>query len=166
MTHRQSQDIGTSSVNAGSGRSMTIGQIARLAGLSPRAVRFYESKGLLPPAQRTASGYRLYAEHDLELLRLVAQLRRAGLSLADVREVIRLREYGVPPPDRVIALLEARIAAFDRELDSLHDARGRLVELLQRAHLGAGIGKEVRLCRLVAATSANAIAASGPASEV
>ena len=165
MTQRQSQQTGAGEANAGSGRSMTIGQIARLAGLSPRAVRFYESEGLLPPAQRTASGYRLYAEHDLELLRLVAQLRRAGLSLADVREVIRLREYGVPPPDRVIALLEARIAEVDRGLDSLHEARLRLVDVLHQARSGLSDGADVRLCRLVAATSANTIPASGPVAE-
>ena len=131
---------------------MTIGQVARHVGLSPRAVRFYEAEGILPRAQRTASGYRLYAERELELLRLVAQLRRVGLSLADVREVIRLRERGVPPTHRVIALLEARIADLDRELDSLHEARGRLVDVLHRVRFGLSGGAEVRLCRLVPVT--------------
>jgi DNA-binding transcriptional MerR regulator len=89
---------------------MTIGRVARLAGLSPRAVRFYEAEGLLPRAPRTVSGYRIYSERELDLLRLVVELRRVGLSVADVREVIRQREHGVPPPDRVVALLEARIS--------------------------------------------------------
>jgi MerR family transcriptional regulator, copper efflux regulator len=140
---------------------MTVGQVARRAGLSPRAVRFYEAEGLLPPAQRTASGYRHYADHELELLRFVRQLRSVGLSLADVREVIRIREHGVPAPGRVITMLEARIAVLDRELESLPEARGRLVEVLHRAHLVVGGSEEVRLCRLVGAASANAIAASG-----
>jgi DNA-binding transcriptional MerR regulator len=128
---------------------MTIGRVARLAGLSPRAVRFYEAEGLLPRAPRTVSGYRIYSERELDLLRLVVELRQVGLSVADVREVIRLREHGVPPPDRVVALLEARISGLSRELTSLHEARRRLVELLHRARFGVGQGADVRLCQLV-----------------
>jgi DNA-binding transcriptional MerR regulator len=112
-------------------------------------VRFYEAEGLLPPAPRTISGYRIYSERELDLLRLIAELRRVGLGVADVREVIRLREHGVPPPDRVVALLEARISGLGRELASLHEARGRLVDLLHRARFGVGHGADVRLCQLV-----------------
>jgi MerR family transcriptional regulator, copper efflux regulator len=142
LTRRQSQQ-------------MTVGQVAKHAGLSPRAVRFYEAEGILPRARRSGSGYRVYTDQDLELLRLVAHLRRVGLSVTDVREVIRLRAHGVPPPDRVIALLETRIAGLDRELDSLKEARARLVDVLHRARIGVGGGEDVRLCRLVGATVAS-----------
>jgi DNA-binding transcriptional MerR regulator len=145
---------------------MRVGQVARRAGLSPRAVRFYEAEGLLPLAERTASGYRQYAEHEVEQLRLIAQLRRVGLSLADVREIIRLRQLGVPPADRVISLLEARIARLDRDLDSLHEARCRLVEVLHRTRFAVSGGGDVRLCRLVGATSANGIPTAEPLAEV
>jgi hypothetical protein len=80
---------------------------------------------------------------------LVVQLRRVGLSLAGVREVIRLREDGAPPRDRIIALVEARISGLDRELTSLHEARDVLVELLHRVRRGSGHGADVRLCQLV-----------------
>jgi DNA-binding transcriptional MerR regulator len=162
LTQRQSQGTVTSSANVID--RMTIGQVARHAGLSPRAVRFYEAEGILPHAQRTAGGYRLYAEHEVELLRFVAQLRHVGLSVADVRAIIRLREHGVPQLDRVIALLEARIAGLDRELDSLHDARARLVEVLHRARFGVQ-GGDVRLCQLVGATSASDVRTSIPLAE-
>jgi len=128
---------------------MTVGQVARHAGLSPRAVRFCEAEGVLPPVGRSTSGYRLYAEYDLDLLRLVAQLRRVGLTVADIREVVRMREWGVPPPDRIIALLEARVSGLDRDLDLLREERGRLAEVLQQAHFGLEHGVCVRLCRLV-----------------
>src|SRR5262245_48480233 len=107
LTQRQSQQ------NVDRGRRMTIGQVARRAGLSTRAVRFYEREAILPPAPRTTSGYRTYTEHDLELLSLIARLRAVGLGLADIREVVRLREHGVPPPERVIRLLEVRLAQLD-----------------------------------------------------
>jgi DNA-binding transcriptional MerR regulator len=128
---------------------MTVGEAARHAGLSPRAVRFYEAEGVLPPAGRSTSGYRLYAEYDLEMLRSVAQLRRVGLTVADIREVVRMRRCGVPPPDRIIVLLEARVAGLDRDLDLLREERGRLAAVLQQARFGLDHGVDVRLCRLV-----------------
>jgi MerR family copper efflux transcriptional regulator len=157
MTQRQSQQRAAGLANMMEGGGMTIGQVARRIGLSPRAVRFYEAEGVLPHAQRTVSGYRVYAEGDLELVRLVAQLRLVGLSVMDVRKVVRLREGGVPPPDRVIALLEARVSELDRDMDSLRETRGRLMEVLHRARSGIRCGSDVRLCRLVDASTTSQV---------
>jgi DNA-binding transcriptional MerR regulator len=143
------------------GRRMTIGQVARQTGLSPRAVRFYEAEGVLRPVGRSSSGYRLYADYELDLVRLVAQLRRVGLSVADVREVVRMRESGISPPDRIIALLEARVAGLDRNLELLQEARGSLVEVLHQARFGLEHGADVRLCRLVGARPISSHRASG-----
>jgi DNA-binding transcriptional MerR regulator len=129
---------------------MRVGEIARQAGVSPRAVRLYEAEGVLPAARRTASGYRSYTEQDLELLRFVARLRAVGLHLREIREVVHLRARGVPPPDRVIALLEGELAQVDRSLHLLQQKRHQLAAVLHQARSRAGHGQEVRLCRLVA----------------
>jgi hypothetical protein len=60
-----------------------------------------------------------------------------------------MRESGISPPDRVIALLEARVAGLDRKLEFLQEARGRLVNALRRARFGLERGADMRLCRLV-----------------
>ncbi len=72
-------------------QTFTVSQAAQRTGWSPRMLRYLESTGLVIPA-RSASGYRRYGEHDLELLRGVAELRRRfDVELDDVAFVVRLR---------------------------------------------------------------------------
>lgn len=67
---------------------MTIGEFARVSGLSPKALRLYDDLGLLPPARVDASsGYRFYTTDQLEHARLVSWLRRLGMPLARIRDV-------------------------------------------------------------------------------
>lgn len=66
---------------------MRIGELARRTGTSERSLRYYEEQGLLLPA-RTASGYRDYAESDVDVVRHVRMLLAAGLSTAFIKEVL------------------------------------------------------------------------------
>jgi MerR family copper efflux transcriptional regulator len=111
-------------------------------------VRFYEAVGVLPRPLRASSGYRTYTEDDLDLLRVVAGLRDVGCGLADIREVVHMRERGIPPPDRIIALLHARVSEVDRDISALRQQRGALAAVLERMHRG---GADVRLCRVIGA---------------
>src|SRR5688572_23092865 len=67
---------------------LTIGELAGRAGLPVKTVRFYSDEGLLPPAERTAAGYRLYTDHDLVRLDVIRTLREAGLDLDTIRRVL------------------------------------------------------------------------------
>ncbi len=67
---------------------MTIGVLGAKAGVQPRTIRFYEAKGLMPPPQRSQSGYRLYSEQDGQRLQLIRVARSLGLSIRDVRELM------------------------------------------------------------------------------
>jgi MerR family transcriptional regulator, copper efflux regulator len=71
---------------------LTIGQAARAAGVTRKAVRVYEAKGLLPAADRTIAGYRLYHEGDVELLPFIRRARTLGLHLDDIRRVLAIRQ--------------------------------------------------------------------------
>uniref|UniRef100_UPI003F556BB8 MerR family transcriptional regulator n=1 Tax=Streptomyces citrinus TaxID=3118173 RepID=UPI003F556BB8 len=64
---------------------MRIGDAAAAAGTTPRALRFYEERGLLPAPRRTASGQRVYVERDVARVRVVRELLSLGLTVADVR---------------------------------------------------------------------------------
>lgn len=68
---------------------MRIGEAARTAGLTPRALRYYEQQGLVTPG-RTASGHRDYDGRDVHRLHAVRRLLRAGLTIADVRGVVHV----------------------------------------------------------------------------
>ena len=71
---------------------MQIGQISRISGVSPKMIRYYESTGLLPDADRRASGYRDYGQHDVHRLRFLQRARELGFSTQEIRDLLRLWE--------------------------------------------------------------------------
>ncbi|SFO59364.1 DNA-binding transcriptional regulator, MerR family [Pseudonocardia ammonioxydans] len=114
-------------------QQLTIGPAARAAGLTRKAMRVYEAKGLLPEAERTTAGYRLYSPDDVELLTFIRRARTLGLHLDDIREVLAIRSGGIPPCATVRDLLDARIAELDSAVAELLALRTTLAETRQRA---------------------------------
>ena len=68
---------------------MTIGELAKRAGLPVKTIRFYSDEGLLPPSGRTDAGYRMYSERDLLRLDVIVTLRESGLDLATIGSILR-----------------------------------------------------------------------------
>jgi MerR family transcriptional regulator, copper efflux regulator len=89
---------------------LLIGDVAARSGISRKALRLYESRGILPRARRTASGYRVYSEEVLGLLEFVARSRRLGLTLSQIAEIAAERRNGSAPCAHVRALLERKAA--------------------------------------------------------
>ena len=110
---------------------MNIGQAASATGISAKMIRYYESIGLIGPATRTESGYRVYSEHDLHTLRFVRRARDLGFSVEQMHELLALwRDRGRARADvKRIALshvegLERKAAELQQMADSLrHLAR-------------------------------------------
>jgi len=69
---------------------VTIGDAARLSGVSAKMVRHYESLGLLPPVARTDSGYRQYSEPEVHTLRFIKRARNLGFSMEEIGELVGL----------------------------------------------------------------------------
>jgi len=69
---------------------LNISQAALAAGIHPKMVRYYESIGVMPPAQRTASGYRQYSQTDVHTLQFVRRARDLGFSLEDIQQLVSL----------------------------------------------------------------------------
>lgn len=112
---------------------MRIGELAGRAGLTVKALRFYESAGVLPAAARLPSGYRDYDEDALARLRLVKAAQAAGLTLAEIREIAVVREAGGPPCRHVTGLLDAHAAHLDRRIAELTALREEVRRLRDRA---------------------------------
>jgi MerR family transcriptional regulator, copper efflux regulator len=112
-------------------------------------VRLYEARGLLPPTERTSSGYRCYTEHDIQLLRFIRQARDLGLSLAEIRTIIGLRRGETPPGREVITLLQAHLDAIDHKISSLQHLREAMTGVLHAAAAHAGQGDLVPLCHII-----------------
>ncbi len=104
---------------------LTIGALARLTGIAAKTIRFYEEIGLLPPARRTANRYRRYGQADVNRLVLLRSIRLLGVSLTEAKPLIT----GTPDArcadvqQNLLALVDARLVALDRELADLHALR-------------------------------------------
>src|ERR1700724_2309133 len=111
---------------------MRIGEIAERAGLSTKALRYYERVGLTEEPTRTASGYRDYDPSVLDRLRFIRSAQAAGLTLGEIKGVIAFREQGSPPCGHVLELIEGRAADLDRRIAELRALRDALRALADR----------------------------------
>ncbi|MEM8533204.1 MAG: MerR family transcriptional regulator [Chloroflexota bacterium] len=71
---------------------MYIGEVAKKTGLSIKAIRLYEEKGLIPTPQRLGR-YRVYTEADIELLLIIKEVKRLGITLAQLRSMLPQEQY-------------------------------------------------------------------------
>jgi MerR family copper efflux transcriptional regulator len=108
---------------------LRIGEVSRASGVSVKAIRYYETLGLLHPSSRTEAGYRLYGHDALDRLRFVRQAQALGLGLKDIGQIIRIRDGGRAPCEHMQGLVAQQITAVDAKLEQLVDLRRRLVAL-------------------------------------
>lgn len=109
---------------------LKIGELAQRARVTAKAIRFYERKQVLPPAPRAANGYRIYGEDVVEMLRFVKQATGLGLTLAEIKDIIAIRQGGRPPCTHVHQLLCDKADELDRKLKDLVDVRRRIRQSL------------------------------------
>ncbi|WP_326565503.1 MerR family transcriptional regulator [Amycolatopsis rhabdoformis] len=114
---------------------MRIGELARRAGITPRALRFYEAQGLLP-AGRSANGYRDYDEDDLRLVSEIQTLRTVGFTLEDTRPFVDCLRTGHESGDACPASVEVyrrKLDEVERCLRDLGAVRTALMDKLAEA---------------------------------
>ncbi len=111
---------------------MRIGELAKTAGVTPDTIRYYEREGLLPPAERTPSGYRDYGPQAVNDLQFIRKAQALGLKLSDVREVLEISAGGRQPCEHVQATVSARLAEVEKRLRELRALRATLRETLER----------------------------------
>ena len=110
--------------------SMTIGTLARAAGVGIDTVRFYEREGLLPAPTRRASGYREYLPPSVGRLRFIRRAKELGFSLDEIRDLLSLsadRERGV---SGVKQRAESRLAEVEQRLQELRRMQRGLKQLI------------------------------------
>ncbi|MCH8130618.1 MAG: MerR family transcriptional regulator [Acidobacteria bacterium] len=108
---------------------MRIGEAAAKAGVEASAIRFYEGSGVLPEPERTDSGYRVYHDDQVDLIRFVKRARSLGIPLDDVRQIVDLRTQGHAPCDVVRTVIAREATDIETRITELQGLRQELLRL-------------------------------------
>ena len=110
-------------------QTLTIGKVARRAGVGVETVRFYEREGLITAPRRGVSGYRQYPEETVARIRFVRRAKALGFSLREVRELLSLRVDSERSSAEVKARAQAKIADIEQKIRTLRRMKKKLIEL-------------------------------------
>jgi DNA-binding transcriptional MerR regulator len=138
---------------------MRIGELARRAGVSVQAIRFYERRRLMRTPRRTPAGYRIYNENDLESVTVIKKMQRFGFKLVEIRRVLQLwilpSDTGASSPypegsrqclREVLKLGENKLQAMNEQIRSSIQLREELEGALRqiRAELNVAPAQKVK----------------------
>lgn len=135
---------------------LTIGKVAERSQVTADSIRYYEREGLIKPARKSESGYRLYTEEAIRRIEFIKQAQQCGFSLADIRELLELRStdkaccddiYRVSVEKKLqleqkIKALNAMSQALSRLIDMCSHDRKSLDECPILGALEAGLGRQ------------------------
>ena len=121
---------------------MRIGELASRMGVSAKAIRFYESIGLLAEPDRTSAGYRQYTPADADQLGFIKTAQRLGMRLDEIREILAFRDHGRPRCGHVRQGLHDRASAVAQRIAELTWIRQELATLDTRTQRLARGGHE------------------------
>jgi DNA-binding transcriptional MerR regulator len=130
---------------------MKIGELAKRSGVGIDSIRFYEREGLLPPARRRASGYRIRDEGDLRRLRFVRRAKARGFTLSEIVELLALSTHANDAMAAMKTAAQRKLIDIEARLVDLARIRGGLSSLVDAC---PGYGKLTR-CPILNALSEN-----------
>jgi DNA-binding transcriptional MerR regulator len=119
-------------------RRLRIGELAAEVGLSPQAIRFYESLGLLGPSERVGKGYRYYGDAEILRIKKIQGLQHLGLSLDDIGKVLPLYykdPTGVAGKRKILELLRVQLEETDRKIAAMQGFRDEIVRNIAKFEL-------------------------------
>jgi DNA-binding transcriptional MerR regulator len=120
----------------------SIGELAREFDVTPRAIRFYETEGLLAP--RREGQRRIYTPRDRTRLKLTLRGKRLGLTLSEIRSLIDMYEPGRdarPQLERFLSVLQQHRAALERQREDIEAQLAEIAAFEKRTRKQLGTGK-------------------------
>ncbi len=129
---------------------MRIGELASRTGVSTKAIRYYESVGLLPEPARLANGYRDYDDGALGRLSFIRSAQAIELSLGEIRGVLAFRDEGEVPCAHVAELIERHARQVTGQIEALKRTRADLERLARRARrLSPRDCEQAQVCHII-----------------
>ncbi len=110
---------------------MNIGEAAKASGVTAKMIRHYEEAGLIRPAKRTESNYRVYSANDIEVLRFIKQARRLGFPMKQIALLLSLWEDRSRSSNDVKQLAQEHIAELELRIQELTEMKNTLDHLVQ-----------------------------------
>jgi MerR family mercuric resistance operon transcriptional regulator len=105
---------------------LTIGELAKQAGVRDSAIRYYEKQGLLEPAGRTAGNYRYYRDGAVKRLRFIRSAQASGLSLDNILALLRFQDGKSKACAEVQEVIEGRLAEVNERMKQLRHVQREL----------------------------------------
>lgn len=110
--------------------TLTRGELARLGGVNFETVRYYEQRGLIPRASRSAGNYRLYSADTVRRVRFIKRAQELGFTLKEIKELLSLRATSGTRCADVRKRAEAKVGEVDAKLRTLRAMRKALTKLV------------------------------------
>lgn len=111
---------------------MNIGTVAERSGVPAKTIRYYESIGLIPSADRRPNGYRAYTTVEMHTLNFIKRARSLGFSVDEVRDLLDLWRDRKRTSAAVKVLATKHLDALDRKIAELQSMRRTLADLIER----------------------------------
>jgi Cu(I)-responsive transcriptional regulator len=109
---------------------MNIGEASRASGVSAKMIRYYEETGLIPPAGRTASGYRTYGPREVQVLRFVRRSRDLGFPMEKVADLLALWRDRERASADVKHLAQQQVSALETRIREMEEMKATLEHLV------------------------------------
>ncbi|MGH8274134.1 MAG: heavy metal-responsive transcriptional regulator [Gammaproteobacteria bacterium] len=127
-------------------RPLTVGRLARRVGVTPEALRYYERLGLIRPARRSETNYRLYGSEAVRRLHFIRRAEALGFSLNEIRELLSLHQRAGADAAKAKTIAEARIHEIENRIRNLERMRDGLAALATQC-AGEGPAAECPILR-------------------
>ncbi len=121
--------------------TITVGALARQAGVQIDTIRYYERRKLLPKPPRNPAGYRTFTEADVERVRFIRQAQALGFSLTEIEGLIALRAGKGEKCSAVRAKAQAKAEDIDKKIEALRSIKHALGKLIAACPDNAAIGE-------------------------
>jgi len=112
-------------------RTLRIGEIAGLAGVSPDTIRHYERIGVLPHPPRTLAGYRRFSGDALQRVRLVRNALAIGFSLSELARILKIRDAGGVPCKELRSLAKEKLHSLQEQIAALTRLRKQMGKIVR-----------------------------------
>jgi MerR family mercuric resistance operon transcriptional regulator len=125
---------------------LTIAQVAADAGVHRDTLRYYERTGLVPAPPRTSGAHRRYPPDTVDRLRFIRGVQRLGLSLAEIKSLLTVRDTGVCPCEPAEDLLRRHLDEIDAEIARLTRLRAELTGMLDSVPCADPVAADLPWC--------------------